>query len=156
MITLPDGRQGFMSPDDDTVDAYLSFIKTAQKRIWIADYSFNLDQLVELLIEKFNQGIDVRLVLDKSQSRGVTEKPEVLKILQAKIPTAIGTSSHHKIMHMKYTVLDDVSQYGSWNYTSAASDEDNMFFIDPSSVVSQWLANIFTEMFTFIKQHESN
>ncbi len=52
-----------------------------------------MDALVQLLIQKFQQKVDVALVLYKSQSAGATEAPEVAKLKAAKIPLVIGTSS---------------------------------------------------------------
>ncbi|HEY8999612.1 MAG TPA: phospholipase D-like domain-containing protein [Candidatus Saccharimonadales bacterium] len=148
-------RKTYFSPQDDTLKAFLAFIGTAKKKIRIADYSFNLEPLVELLITKQKDGIDVQLVLDKSQSAGATEKPEVKQLTAAKIPFVLGTSDKHKIMHNKFTIIDDEwVQSGSWNYTNAASDEDNFFDIEHSPSRAQAFTADWQKMFDWIKANE--
>jgi phosphatidylserine/phosphatidylglycerophosphate/cardiolipin synthase-like enzyme len=152
---LDNTRKTYFSPQDDTLQAFLNFIQTAQKKIRIADYSFNLKPLVELLIEKRKAGIDVQLVLDKSQSEGVTEKPEIKQLRAAKIPFVIGTSDKHQIMHNKFTIIDDSwVQSGSWNYTVAASDEDNFFDIEHSVDRAGFFTADWQRMFDWISQNE--
>ena len=155
MLNLPN-RQLYFSPDDDTTKAFLDFIGTAKKSIYIADFSFNLVPLVDLLVKQFKAGIDVQLVLDRSQSAGPTEVPEVAALRAAGIPMEIGTSEDHKIMHNKFTIVDgEVTQYGSWNYTAVASDESNFFVIDQEPIVAQAFTGYWTEMFNWIKANES-
>lgn len=148
-------RKTYFSPQDDTLKAFLAFIGTAKKKIRVADYSFNLEPLVELLITKQKAGVDVQLVLDKSQSAGVTEKPEVKQLKAAKVPFVVGTSDKHKIMHNKFTIIDDEwVQSGSWNYTNAASDEDNFFDIEHSPSRAQAFTADWQKMFEWIKANE--
>lgn len=122
---IGDTRKTYFSLQDDTVKTFPAFIKMARRKIRIADYSFYLEPLVELLIEKHEQGVHVQLVLDKSQSTRESEKPAITKLTSAEVPFVIGTSSKHQIMHNKFTILDAVSvPSGSWSYTAAAVDED--------------------------------
>ncbi len=148
-------RKTYFSPEDDTLKAFLDFITTAKKKIRIADYSFNLEPLVDLLIKKQKAGVDVQLVLDKSQSAGASEKPEVKQLKAAKVPFVLGTSDKHKIMHNKFTILDDEwVQSGSWNYTNAASDEDNFFDIEHSPSRAAAFTADWQKMFAWIKANE--
>ena len=152
---LDNTRKTYFSPQDDTLKAFLDFIGTAKKKIRIADYSFNLDPLVDLLIEKHKAGVDVMLVLDKSQSAGTTEKPEITKLREAKVPFVLGTSDKHKIMHNKFTILDDQwVQSGSWNYTNAASDEDNFFDIEHSVDRATFFTADWQKMYDWISKNE--
>lgn len=152
---LDNTRKTYFSPQDDTLQAFLAFIKSAKKKIRIADYSFNLDPLVDLLIEKHKSGVDVQLVLDKSQSAGATEKPEVKKLQKAGVTFVLGTSDKHKIMHNKFTIVDDAwVQSGSWNYTNAASDEDNFFDIEHSPDRAKFFTTDWQKMFDWISANE--
>lgn len=152
---LDNTRITYFSPQDDTLKAFLNFIAKAQKKIRIADYSFNLEPLVELLIEKSHIGVDVMLVLDKSESTAQAEKPAIDKLHKAHIQFVIGTSSKHKIMHNKFTVIDDEwVQSGSWNYTNAASDEDNFFDIEHSADRARFFTADWQKMYDWISQNE--
>lgn len=153
---LDNTRKTYFSPEDDTLRAFLDFIGTAEKKIRIADYSFNLEPLVDLLIKKHNAKVDVRLVLDKSQSVGVSEKPAIERLKKAKIKFVVGTSDKHKIMHNKFTIIDDEwVQSGSWNYTNAASDEDNFFDIEHSHDRASVFTADWQKMYDWIQQHEA-
>lgn len=161
MITLPDGREFYCCPDLDTpevtLEAFLNFIQTAQKTLLIADYSFNLPQFETVLPALKAKGVEIRLVLDKSQSAGSTEKPIITTLQTTGIDMVIGTSSDHKIMHNKFCVIDgETSQYGSWNYTVSASDEDNFYFIDKTPQVASALTAAWQRMYTYITTKETS
>ncbi|HVU59728.1 MAG TPA: phospholipase D-like domain-containing protein [Candidatus Saccharimonadales bacterium] len=152
---LDNTRKTYFSPQDDTLRAFLAFIQSAGHRIRIADYSFNLDPLVDILIAKQKAGVDVQLVLDRSQSAGVSEKPEIKKLDKSQVPFVVGTSSRHKIMHNKFTIVDDAwVQSGSWNYTNAASDEDNFFDIEHSIDRARVFTTDWQKMYDWISQNE--
>ena len=118
------------SPEDDLNSAYLKLINKAKNNIHIVDYSFNMIQLVDLLNKKINNGVDVMLVLDRSQRSGSGEKDALMKMNEKlKRNTVFGDSSKDKIIHDKFTVIDGkIVESGSWNYTEVAEEEDN--FID--------------------------
>jgi phosphatidylserine/phosphatidylglycerophosphate/cardiolipin synthase-like enzyme len=148
-------RKTYFSPQDDTLKVFLDFIASAKKKIRIADYSFNLAQVVEILIKKHKAGIDVRLVLDKSQSTGSTEKPQIAKLVAAKVPFVVGTSDLHQIMHNKFTIIDDEwVESGSWNYTNAASDENNFFDIEHSIERATIFTADWQQMYDWISANE--
>src|ERR1039458_6624211 len=107
-------RKWYFSPEDDTLDAYFDWLKTATKKVRIADYSFNIPQFETILPELVNKGIDVALVLDRSQSKGNTEKPVISALRGSNIPMMIGTSDKHQIMHNKYNVIDDEWVQAGW------------------------------------------
>jgi phosphatidylserine/phosphatidylglycerophosphate/cardiolipin synthase-like enzyme len=160
MITLPDGRIFYACPDIDspqaTVQGFVDYLNQAEKSLLIADYSFNLPQLGTILPALKAKGVNVRLVIDKSQSKGKNEAI-LLKTLQtAGIDMVIGTSSDHKIMHNKFSIIDNkICQYGSWNYTTDASDEDNFYFIDPNPEVITALTNDWQKMYDWISKNDN-
>lgn len=152
MITLPDGRQLYHTPAPDApmdaLRALQDFWQTATKSLLIVDYSFNLALFQTLIPELLEKGVVVTLVLDRSQSSGPTEVPVItaLRVLESKYPNftmTIGTSSLHKIIHDKFSVVDGIhAEYGSFNYTTAAGKEDNFFFIEGNSPVASDLTEI--------------
>ena len=149
-------RKTYFSPDDDTQNAFLQFLQSATKKILIADYSFNLQPVVDLLISKHQSGIEVRLILDRTQAAGRSEEPEVQQLRSAGIPLAVGTSSLRKIMHNKFTIVDDTwVESGSWNYTGTASKEDNFFDIENSPDRAVAFATYWQKMHDWIAKNES-
>ena len=60
----------YFSPADNLKQIYLDFVTSAKETIRIVDYSFNMVELVDLLNKKQKEGVDVMLILDKSQEGG--------------------------------------------------------------------------------------
>jgi phosphatidylserine/phosphatidylglycerophosphate/cardiolipin synthase-like enzyme len=126
-------RKTYFAPYDDAETAVVTLVQSAKSKIRLADYSYNLENLTQALIEAHKNGIDVSLVLDRSQSAGSTEKPRIVELASAGVPMVIGTSSEHKIMHSKFIVVDDtVVASGSYNFTGTAEHEDNFLDIEHS------------------------
>ncbi|MHB8482800.1 MAG: phospholipase D-like domain-containing protein [Nitrospiria bacterium] len=136
MKQLAPGIALYGSPEDDTLAEFLFLLTHATTSIHLADYSFNIMEVVNLLVGKLKSGLDIKLVLDKSQSAGKTEVPEIKAIQAAGIPTVIVESSLHQIMHDKFCIIDGhILQSGSWNYTTAASKENNNYFVFDDNLI---------------------
>jgi phosphatidylserine/phosphatidylglycerophosphate/cardiolipin synthase-like enzyme len=141
-------RTFYFSPDDDVQDAFLAFVNSAKTSIRLADFSFNLPALVDILIAKHQAGVDVQLVLDRSQSAGPTEVPQIERLRAAGVPLVIGTSDQHRIMHDKFLIVDgEAVLYGSYNFTVAAQKESNFIVTENNTD----LAALFTAAFTAIQ-----
>lgn len=146
----------FNSPEDNTLAEFLSLLEGATKSIHLADYSFNLPAVVDILIAKAKAGVDVKLVLDNSQSKGKTEVPEIITLKACpEVKLVIVESTLNAIMHNKSTVVDaHLTETGSWNYTGAASKENNNFFVFDDELiandfnVSAAFEKVFNDMFT--------
>lgn len=146
----------FNSPEDNTQAEFLSLLEGATKSIHLADYSFNLMPVVDILIAKAKAGVDVKLVLDNSQSKGKTEVPEITALKAVpEIHMVIVESDENQIMHNKSTIIDGhITETGSWNYTSSASKENNNFFVFDDDLiandfnVSAAFEKVFSNMFT--------
>jgi len=120
----------YFSPDEDTQEVVLDFAASSQKSILIAAYSFTCAPLADLLVKKHAAGLDVRLVLDKTEAGGKAEKIQLAKLAAAGIPFEIGTSQKHRAMHLKAMVVDRKSVLsGSYNFTTTARSENNTFDI---------------------------
>jgi len=147
MITLADGRELWHTPDPDLPASALQrlsdFWSSATTDLFIVDYSFNLPLFASLLPGLKSKGVNVQLVLDRSQSEGNSEKPLIAKLKASGIDMVIGTSSMHQIIHDKFSIVDQShAEYGSFNYTQAAGEEDNFFFIEMASPVASDLLQI--------------
>ena len=147
MNILTPGITVYNSPTDDTLAEFLVLLNAATKSIHLADYSFNVMEIVDILIAKDKAGLDVKLVLDRSQSAGKTEVPEIKALQAAGIPLVIVESSLHQIMHDKFCVLDEITQTGSWNYTTAASKENNNYFVFDDSKLDFKVAPVYEGIF---------
>lgn len=146
MIQLASGTKILFSPNDDTQGTFLDLLNNAKERIHLADYSYNLPQVSNILVDKFKAGVDVKCVLDRSQSTGKTEIPALTILQQAGVPLKIVESSKHRIMHDKFCVIDDITEAGSWNFTGAASLENNFYFVFNNDLVAASFDQAFMDM----------
>ena len=150
-------RKTYFSPYDNAEQALLDAVCDAKFKIRLADYSYNLKNLTDLLIEKHRNGVDVSLVLDKSQAGGKSEVPEINALKAAGVPLAIGTSSEHKIMHSKYAVIDDlIVASGSYNFTGTAEHEDNFLDVESNLDRAKAFTEVWQKMHDWIAQNQSN
>ena len=161
MLQLKDGRRFLHTPDDPADQYYFDWVSDAQKEVLISDYSFNFPKFEITIPALLESGLTVKLVLDHSQGAGNSEKPLIifLQALLDKYPDTfkmvLGTSPLHKINHDKFTVKDgkEVS-YGSWNYTKAASAENNNLIFDPTPLVVSWYTQIWQDEYDWIEANE--
>lgn len=152
---LQNSKATYFAPYDDCQSALQSLVNSAQKSIRIADYSFNTPELVDLLIQKHQSGMDVSLVLDKSQAGGKVELPEVDKLKTAGVPLVLGTSDKHKIMHLKVCIIDgETVAFGSYNFTTTAELEDNVLRIEHDPLLAQAFLSNWQAVHDWIVQTE--
>lgn len=127
----------FFTPYQDAESQYLAFLDKAESKVRVAIYGFTDPRICDELIKLKNKGVDVQIVMDKTQAAGTTQRTLVAKLQAAKIPLKIGKSKFNQIMHCKFTTVDDkMVEDGSWNYSPTASKQDNFlnFSDDPARV----------------------
>ena len=99
----------------------LSAINEAKKSLRMAAYSFTSKPVAAALVKAHNRGVDVQVVLDKSQRKETYTGATYLA--NEGIPVRI--NSNYAIMHNKFIVVDGVSvETGSFNYTRAAAEKN--------------------------------
>lgn len=115
------------SPFDDSTGAFLEFIASAQRSIYVCIYGFHLKPLTDALIAKHQAGVSVNVILDHSQAEGIAEAAEVERLVKGGVPLLIGTSPvHGQILHSKFTIVDGAAvESGSWNYSTSAAFQSN-------------------------------
>lgn len=124
-----DQIETLFTPYDNGLARYLKFLDTAKKSVFIACYGFTEPSIVDKLIElKTERNVNVRIVLDRSQSGGKYQKEAIERLRAAGIEVVIGTSPKYgAIMHNKFTIIDGLwVEDGSWNYSASASKQGNV------------------------------
>ena len=114
-------------------------IQGAEKRIYILIYSFTLDDLARVLIDKNEQGIDVRVIMDRGQASSKWAVTETLS--QAGIPLLIRTGSKGGYMHLKVLIVDQTVFTGSYNFSENATyrSDENFLIIRVKEIVGAHL-----------------
>lgn len=109
------------SPNQGATALVVKTIKGAKKSVHVAAYSFTSQPIADALVAAQEKGVDVKIILDKSQRKG---RGTLAPFLDAHhIPTRI--NSHYAIMHNKFMIIDGkILELGSFNYTKAAETKN--------------------------------
>ena len=137
--TLPP-MEVYFSPHGGCTEAVVREITAAKSKILVQAYSFTSAPIAKSLAEAHGRGVDVQVVLDRSQE---TEKySSATFLLHAGIPTRI--DSEHAIAHNKVMILDDaVVITGSFNFTAQAENRnaENLLVIRDPQIARKYTAN---------------
>ena len=126
ILTVPltlQGQQGpqdlkaYFSPNGGCTQAVVETLNGAKKTILVQAYSFTSTPIAKALVDAKKRGVDVRVILDRSQR---TERYSGATFLtNGGVTTFIDAT--HKIAHNKVIVIDDQEVItGSFNFTKAA------------------------------------
>ncbi|MFC4808930.1 phospholipase D-like domain-containing protein [Paenibacillus sp. GCM10023250] len=126
----------------------IGVIDGAERTLDIAIYSLTKPDIVDAIKRAKTRGVAVRLITDRIQAEGKSQK-EALKLLgSAGIPMKLNT--HSGLMHLKMTVADGkTATTGSFNYSKAAStDNDEVLMVLRDEEVAASFERQFESMWT--------
>ncbi|MCL2473429.1 MAG: phospholipase D family protein [Alphaproteobacteria bacterium] len=110
------------SPKQGAQELTIKVVNSSKESIKIAAYSFTSRPLAESIIAANKRGVQVQVVVDKSQVKK-NSKSIVDQLLEEKIP--IRVDYKHAIQHNKYIIADGKTvQTGSFNYSAAAQNRN--------------------------------
>jgi phosphatidylserine/phosphatidylglycerophosphate/cardiolipin synthase-like enzyme len=129
-------------PDGPSCQALLiNAIRNTRQRLLIQAYSFTSAPIAEAVVQAHKRGVDVRVILDKSQ---VSERYTSATFLKhAGVPVVIDTKP--AIAHNKVMVFDGQAVFtGSFNFTKSAQErnaENGMLIRGDTAVVKAYTDN---------------
>lgn len=107
------------SPRQGATDLVVQTIQNAQQYIYVAAYYFTSKPIADALAQARARGVEVKIVLDRSQINARGSLLEYFK--EQNLPYRI--NNQYKIMHNKFIIIDGVTlQTGSFNYTRQAQE----------------------------------
>lgn len=134
----------YFSPSDETGCQILRTIESADERIMVALLILTRDELIDALVRRHQDGLEVRVIVDDEESSAGA----LARLRAAGVPVRVHRFS--PIFHHKYVIVDEgttsdpVVATGSHNWTFSAdriNDENLLLFHD------QRAANIFRQEF---------
>jgi len=132
--------QLYFSPDGGCTAAVVAALRSARHTVLVQAYSFTSAPIAGALKAAHDRGVDVRVILDKSQR---TERYSSSTFLRhAGVPTWI--DSAHAIAHNKVMVIDGETVItGSFNFTKAAElrNAENLLIIKDSALATHYADN---------------
>lgn len=128
------------SPQGRCIDHIVSAIIRAESSILVMAYSFTSFPIAQALVNAFERGIDVKILIDRSQLKGKFSQLSFL--IQRGIPVFIDLAAG--IAHNKIIIFDEKSVLtGSYNFSHAAEvkNAENLLFIDDPSLAQIYKKN---------------
>lgn len=132
--------QVYFSPNGAAQQAVIEQISAAKKSIFVQAYSFTNKDIVKALVEANKRGVDVFVVLDKSNK---TDRYSVADLLDH-FGVSTYIDSQHAIAHNKIMILDKQTVItGSYNFTNAAEtrNAENLLVINSQQLADVYLRN---------------
>ncbi len=128
------------SPEGHCSAYILDEIAGAQRSIRVQAYSFTSHDIADALIAASKRGVDVAVIVDKSQT---SERYSVLADLNdARLPVFIDYCC--AIAHNKVIIIDEHRLLtGSYNFTKAAESKnaENLLILDDASLAKAYIEN---------------
>lgn len=114
----------YYNHDTEANRKVIETIENADKFVYFAIYTFTRTDIKDALLGAKHRGLEVRGITDKDQLAKIDLQEKIIKELRsAGIPIAV--QSHSAIMHMKTVVTDKAYVSGSYNWTAAATDQND-------------------------------
>jgi phosphatidylserine/phosphatidylglycerophosphate/cardiolipin synthase-like enzyme len=132
-------KVGF-SPNGQCEDNISELIHSAKSSVKILAYGFTNKKISESIVERENAGIDVQIVLDKSNLKEKSEAEYVSSSGKAKV----FIDHKHAIAHNKVIIIDEsIVETGSYNFTEAAQhhNAENCLIIYDEGLAKTYLEN---------------
>lgn len=128
------------TPGQDCIHQITDQITKAEHSILVQDYGFSSKDIADALITAKNRGVNVKVILDKSQR---SQKYSLLHyIVDAGIPVWIDMKP--AIAHNKIMIIDNKEVVtGSFNFTDAAQkrNAENVVFIPDTKLAKEYTQN---------------
>ena len=132
--------RAYFTPGHTVETAITDEIDGARNTIRVQAYSFTNPLIVQALADARLRGVDVILVLDKSNRTQKSSAAELAR--SAGIPTLI--DDRHAIAHNKIMIIDDrIVITGSYNFSRAAekSNAENLVIIESGPIAQKYQQN---------------
>jgi len=138
--SYPTAVEVYFSPQGGCTEAVVNELDAAKATVLVQAYSFTSAPIAKALVDAHNRGVDVRVILDRSQR---TEKYSSADfVAHAGIPCYIDAA--HAIAHNKVMVIDGATVLtGSFNFTKAAEEHnaENLLVIRDKALADKYAAN---------------
>ncbi|MBI5872402.1 hypothetical protein HZB88_04965 [archaeon] len=129
----------FLCPEDNCAQQLVLFYATASKSIHIMIYSLTKEEIAQALIQAKNNGIEVKVLIDKGQAGLKDAKDEFLiengvELKRVEIPG-------YSIFHNKVSIIDgNAFSTGSFNYTQNADSgsAENLLIVKDKSMAERF------------------
>lgn len=120
----------------EVLKATLAGIRCARRRIWIETPYFTVDEISRELESAVKRGVDVRVIIPRSQDSKFMDKANVAEMKHL-LQTGVKVYEYPGMTHLKATICDNWGMFGSANYDTLSmriNRELNLATSDPATV----------------------
>ncbi len=131
----------YFCPEDACSSQVIKQIDRTQGYVYVAMYSFTLDSIAGALIRAKNRGVDVKVVMEKSQ---VGRGSEYERLRNAGI--AVRLDKNPDFMHNKFMIVDGkIITTGSFNWSRHADEknDENLLIVYSEELAKQYKKEFF-------------
>jgi phosphatidylserine/phosphatidylglycerophosphate/cardiolipin synthase-like enzyme len=119
--TTPPAVSVCFTPGGNCTDTIVQVLGDAKRTVLVQAYSFTSAPLAKALLDAHKRGVQVQVILDKSQRHEQYSSADFLA--NQGVPTMI--DANHAIAHSKVIVIDgELVITGSFNFTKAAQEKN--------------------------------
>jgi phosphatidylserine/phosphatidylglycerophosphate/cardiolipin synthase-like enzyme len=122
----------YFSPDDGVVYRIVDLINGAKEKIDLLAFAITSDPISNALLRAAERGIEIRGVVEESQSRGMGS--DFSTLIAAGLDVRL--DGNRNLMHHKVMIVDSrIVLLGSYNFTRSAeekNDENTIIVYDPA------------------------
>jgi len=136
----PPAIEVHFSPRGGCTETIVKELGNAKKMVLVQAYSFTSAPIAKALVDAHKRGVDVRVILDKSQRTAKYSSADFLA--HAGIATFI--DAKHAIAHNKVMIIDgETVLTGSFNFTKAAEEKnaENLLVIRDKAIAEKYNSN---------------
>ena len=137
-LSIPSSNQPTITPaliqtyfpkqEQHPEEVLIQLYNNSKTTLDIAIYSLTYPKIVESIVQAKKRGVEVRVISDKIQAAGNTQKHAINTLLEVGIKVKINT--HSGLMHLKMSLIDKIiATTGSYNYTANATDNSDEMLV---------------------------
>jgi len=131
----------YFSPEDMVRYRLLDLIRTAERRIHVAMFTFTDRQVARALRDAAARGVEVVLVVEEKQAERTGADETVAEAETARVIVGGNTSSTHTAMHHKFAVFDDevvVTGACNWTYNAFHHSNEDLLVIRDAGLARRY------------------
>jgi phosphatidylserine/phosphatidylglycerophosphate/cardiolipin synthase-like enzyme len=139
------GNTPSKSKDLNCVHAICDLFAEAKESAYVAIYSLTEPNIISSIISAHNDGLEIGIVADSSQSKGKTMASAIKRLESARVPVHI-TEKQKSLMHNKVGIFDmKTVATGSFNWSKNASErnDENLIVIDGADVAEKYYKYVY-------------
>lgn len=130
------------TPAEQCIDLIVNSIESAKTSIMVQAYGFTSSPIINALLQAKKRGVDVQVILDKSDTKSRNSQSVAKIISEAGIPVYIDYKP--SIAHNKVIIIDRLLvMTGSYNFTASAESRnaENIIFAHSSETAVKYIDN---------------